>query len=116
MWTMMVADPQCWVILASAVVCGVAALYGLLSERYRDGWLECVALASQALHAAIVAIQIGMHGYAHASGVVGLMASMAAVALVRALYWWHAPPQYRPTGILAALQRAHGKQHQGGRT
>lgn len=80
----MMRDYSCWIILFASSVTGIAALFALVHDSYRETLPENIGLSGVALSGFVVVAQISEHGYAHISGVTMQSISMAwyAVALV----------------------------------
>lgn len=81
-------DLQCWLVLAASVITSASALLGLVAERYEESLHENIALVAVALAGFIVALQIGVHGVAHMSGLTFMACSVALYAASRAWKKW----------------------------
>lgn len=79
------ASAYCWVILISAVVTALVAVWGLVSPHYRDTLLENVALCVVVVACTVVVLQIHVTGSAQRSGMAFMAASFAFYALAKAL-------------------------------
>ena len=81
-------DLQCWLVLAASVVTSCAALLGLVADKYEESMHENIALASVALAGFVVAMQIGVHGFAHMSGLTFMAIAVSLYASSRAWEKW----------------------------
>jgi hypothetical protein len=60
---------MCWIILASSVVVGFVAVAGMLSDKFKDTFLQCLSLSAVSLGGFIITLQIYVHGIVQISGI-----------------------------------------------
>jgi hypothetical protein len=91
-----ITTAYCWTTLAASIVVALAAVAGLIADRYKDTLLECVGLAMVAMSGFVVSSQIVAHGAPQGSGV-AFMATSVAVFAVAHLIKVMAEPQKHST-------------------
>lgn len=79
------SSASCWVILVSALITTVLAVWGLLSPTYHETLPENVALCVVAGAGVVVVLQIHALGAAQWSGLAMLSASVALYAVAKVL-------------------------------
>lgn len=82
---MQIIDLHCWLILFASAVTSVAAVIGLVADRYHETLAENIGLTGVALSGFVVVAQISEHGYTHISGVTMQSISVAWYALALVL-------------------------------
>lgn len=85
---MRIIDLQCWLVLGASVITSLSAVLGLVAERYQESLHENIALVCVALAGFVVALQIGVHGFAQMSGITFLAVATAAYAVSRTWKKW----------------------------
>ena len=84
----MAIEGLCWVVLGSSIVMMVAAVAGLVSDRYHESMHENLALTAVAMAGLVAALQIYTDGAIHHSGTASIAASSAAYSISRVYKKW----------------------------